>query len=298
MPLPTPLLLNNWPRPLDDRVSTPSKELPPTYEEIKSHVETTGEILIRVVTWNQQARPPPPPEELARLLFPSRKYHIVAIGTQECENSFAKSIVVPSKAKWEATLEAALGTDYDAIHSHSLQASHIILFVHKSIVHLISNIRSLAIPTGIGDTLGNKGGIGIAFTLAESTFIFINAHLAAHQHATIRRTHEFRKISSDMATKMWQQRSGSETSGDSSEDVGGCLSNDDENDGGDSSDDDMNENLLDDGDIMPDPPDSLYPSTQHNDDLRTDSGPITNPLVDAFDYVFWFGDLNFRINGT
>lgn len=49
--------------------------------------------------------------------------------------------------------------------------------------------------------------------------------------------------------------------------------------------------LLDNGTMM-------YPSKQYTDDLRTDSGPETNPLVDAFDYVFWFGDLNFRINGT
>ena len=158
--LPTLLQLKSWPRPLsDDCASSPVEELPPTYEEIKSHVEMTGDILIRIVTWNQQARPTPAPDELAKLLFPCRKHHIVAVGTQECENSFAKSIIVRSKAKWEATLEEALGTDYDAIHSHSLQASHIILFVHKSISHLISDVSSLAVPTGIGDTLGNKGGI-------------------------------------------------------------------------------------------------------------------------------------------
>ena len=147
-------------------------------------------------------------------------------------------------------------------------------------------------PTGIGDTLGNKGGIGIALSIAESTFIFINAHLAAHQHATNRRTHEFRKISSDMATRIWQNKD-SETSASSEDEY---VKHDD-----DSTEDmneiDLNENLIDDGGIMPDP-DLLYPSSQYNDDLRTDSGPKTNPLVHSFDCVFWFGDLNFRINGT
>ena len=104
--LPTPLLLKSWPRPLsDDCTSSLVEELPPTYEEIKSHVEMTGDVLIRIVTWNQQARPAPPPEELAKLLFPCRKYHVVAVGTQECENTFAKSIIVPTKKKWEAALE-------------------------------------------------------------------------------------------------------------------------------------------------------------------------------------------------
>ena len=115
--IPTPILLKSWPRPLsDDSASSPIEDLPPSYEEIKSHVEMTGDITIRIVTWNQQARSPPSPAELAKLLFPNRKYHIIAVGCQECENSFAKSIVVPRKDKWEATLEAAIGTDYDAIH--------------------------------------------------------------------------------------------------------------------------------------------------------------------------------------
>lgn len=167
--------------------------------------------------------------------------------------------------------------------SPALQASHLIVFVHKSIAHLVSDVTSLAVPTGVGTdshALGNKGGIGIACRIAESSFIFINSHLAAHQHATVRRTHEFRRISSELASKIWQQATegeGSETSGSEEEACGNADLHDDEN-------------LLDDG--------LLYPSSQHKDDLRTDSGPKTNPLIDAFDYVFWFGDMNFRINGT
>jgi len=293
--LPTPLLLNSWPRPLsDDRASSPIEELPPTYEEIARRLKDEGDLLIRIVTWNQQARTPPPPEEMAKLLFPCRKFHVVAVGTQECENSFAKSVIVPRKEKWEAALESAMGTDYDVVRSHSLQASHIILFVHKSIVHFISNVRSLAVPTGIGDTLGNKGGLGIALSIAESTFIFINAHLAAHQQAVVRRTHEFRKISSDMATKVFQ-KSDSETSNSSSGDDEDVRHDDDDVE--DMNNINLSPNLIEDGDVIPSPH-LLYPSSQYKDDLRTDSGPKTNPLVHCFDYVFWFGDLNFRINGT
>ena len=95
-----------------------------------------------------------------------------------------------------------------------------------------------------------------------------------------------------MATRIWQNKD-SETSASSEDEY---VKHDD-----DSTEDmneiDLNENLTDDGGIMPDP-DLLYPSSQYNDDLRTDSGPKTNPLVHSFDHVFWFGDLNFRINGT
>jgi len=295
--IPTPLLLKNWPRPLsDDASSSPITNLPSTYEEISRHVENTGEILIRIVTWNQEARQPPSPHELSKLLFPRNKYHVIAVGTQECENTIAKSVFFPSKKHWESTLETAIGENYTVIRSHSLQASHIILFVHKSIGHLISNVQSLAVATGLGDTLGNKGGIGVTLSIANSSFIFINAHLGAHQHATVRRTNEFRRISSEMSNLMLlQQRNDSETSGSSEipdlDETATSTNHHHMFTDADRSSIVEDVDLLDDGDIY-------YPSRQHSDDLRTDSGPETNPLIDNFDYVFWFGDLNFRINGT
>ena len=33
----------------------------------------------------------------------------------------------------------------------------------------------------IGGRVGNKGGVGISLNMAGSTFLFINAHLAAHE---------------------------------------------------------------------------------------------------------------------
>ena len=304
--LPALLRQQKWPHPLSDEATYEQiKDLPPIYEQIKSRVHATGDILIRIVTWNQEAKETPSPEELTKILFPCRKYHIIAVGTQECENTFAKSIITPSKDKWEATLEAALGMDYDIVRSHSLQASHIILFAHKSIVHLLSNVRSRAVPTGIGDTLGNKGGIGIAVTIGESTFIFVNAHLSAHQHATERRIREVYKICTSLATKIWKRDSeisAVSTSGSSSNgEVDECAHHRDRGVGNllEDDDDGIHENLFDDGDIIRDHLDLeplLYPNTTDND--NNIQHPAMNPLVDAFDHVFIFGDLNFRINGT
>ncbi|KAL3761239.1 hypothetical protein ACHAWU_007056 [Discostella pseudostelligera] len=300
--LPALLRPQVWPHPLsDDATSSQINEFPPTYERIKSHVHATGDIMIRVVTWNQEAKETPTPEELAKILFPSRKYHIIAVGTQECENTFAKSIITPSKVKWEAMLESALGMDYDVVRSHSLQTSHIILFAHKSIVHLLSNVRSRAVPTGIGDTLGNKGGIGIALSIGESTFIFVNAHLSAHQHATERRTREFYKICNGLATKIWKRDSETSAASSSSANNGEEeWAHRDRYDINISEEADVHENLLDDGDIISDPTE-LAPLLHSNMQCTENDNsvhPNANPLVNAFDHVFIFGDLNFRINGT
>ena len=78
--IPSPFLNKSWPRPLcDASVSSIIGDLPSCHKKIQSQLETSGDILIRVVTWNQQARESP--ECLTKLLFP-HKYHIVAVGTQ------------------------------------------------------------------------------------------------------------------------------------------------------------------------------------------------------------------------
>lgn len=299
--IPTLLLMNHWPRPLADDMIDSTTALPQAHDEIRAQVEETGDLLIRVVTWNQEAKEPPTPETLVKHLFPECMYHIIVVGTQECENTFAKSIIFPTKEKWESTLHIALGPEYDPIRSHSLQASHIIAFAHKSVLPLISNVRSHAVPTGIAETMGNKGGVGISMSIGDSTFAFLNAHLAAHHHqrATEHRVREFRKISKGMATNLSQQKDGnnigSSNSTGSSSNYFDCatdvLATDHNN-----IDEEV---LLDDGEIISSGPYSQYHHHHHhNDDHRTDAGPLLNPLVELFNFVFWFGDLNFRINGT
>ena len=110
------------------------------------------------------------------------------------------------------------------------------IFIRKEITAVVSNIKSVAIPTGINDILGNKGGIGVSLNIGSSSFCFITSHLAAHQNAIKRRVADFSRISKEIAKTI--------------------------------------------GNFPPD-----------------DEG-FTNPLHKQFDFVFWFGDLNFRINGT
>lgn len=60
-------------------------------------------------------------------------------------------------------------------------------------------MRSFAVATGLGlgprrATLGNKGGVGIAFDVGSTTCIFVNAHLAAHQNNVSERNQHFTQI--------------------------------------------------------------------------------------------------------
>lgn len=80
------------------------------------------------------------------------------------------------------------------------QATHNAVFAHRGIIPLLRNIRSSAVATGLslgppGTTLGNKGGVGISFTVGTTSCIFVNSHLAAHQNNVPERNDQFFQIS-------------------------------------------------------------------------------------------------------
>merc|ERR1711865_1122979 len=77
---------------------------------------------------------------------------------------------------------------------HTLQAIHQIIFIHKALLPLVTNVASSAVATGIANTLGNKGGIGISFNLGKTSMLFVNCHLTAHQHKEEDRNKDVDKI--------------------------------------------------------------------------------------------------------
>lgn len=72
----------------------------------------------------------------------------VSIGTEECERTIAKSAVMTSKKSWERKLEATLGSNYVLLRSHTLQAIHLAVYLHKSLIPMASHAESGAVATG------------------------------------------------------------------------------------------------------------------------------------------------------
>ncbi|KDO33046.1 hypothetical protein SPRG_01861 [Saprolegnia parasitica CBS 223.65] len=183
-----------WPSPL-----TLEAPLDVSHDTTES-VLTAGSVRVLVLTWNLQAHKPP--ADLAPLLRPGT-CHIYAIGTEECVQTYVQEGAVP---EWEDKIRATLGpTSYIKLRSHALTAMHNMVFVHTSVLPLVTGLESDAIATGIGNQLGNKGGVGIGFQLGLTRFAFINAHFEAHQsqHALKRRNANFEKStpSSDCSLK-------------------------------------------------------------------------------------------------
>ncbi|RLN52396.1 hypothetical protein BBJ29_001061 [Phytophthora kernoviae] len=240
-----------------------------------SHFLSHGKLRIFCGTWNMHAKKP---TDDLRLWIRLNKYHIVAVGSEECVNSIAKSVVFTSKKSWEDQLRSTLGADYVLVASHALTAIHNVVFVHTSVLPLLGNIQSDAVATGLGNQLGNKGGVGIAFTVGATSFAFVNCHFEAHQRNVSRRNGNFHRINHELKLS---------PTGIPAVTI-----------------------------FSPAKPGSVSPiSGQINSDGlhglgRTSANRISMPAVaiggggskrtvsERFDRVFWFGDLNYRINGT
>lgn len=168
-------------------------------------IRERGGVRIRVITWNMHAKPPPEASELKKRMLPVDSYDCFVIGTEECENSIAMSAFKPSKERWESVLREALGTEFEMLCGHTLQATHCIVFLRRELVCFVTKLNSAAVSTGIGfgqNRLGNKGAVAITFSLGNKALLFINAHLAHARQGLQNRNAEYHKITSQLAREL------------------------------------------------------------------------------------------------
>jgi len=160
-------------------------------DQVLADIQHSNGIRVLSVTWNLHAKDGPID---MKSLFPRSRYHIYAVGTEECQRSIAKSVVFTKKKQWENKLKDTLGPDYTMLKAHALQAIHLVVFCHVALLPMVTAVESSAVATGIADTLGNKGGIGVGFRLGRTSMLFVNCHLTAHQHKAEDRNADVAKI--------------------------------------------------------------------------------------------------------
>ena len=173
-------------------------------EETKDEIASgSRKAKILVCTWNLHGRLPGMIEACTLLGINKTAHDIYVVGTQECQRSIAASLILKSKVAWENCVKyilhppflnnnsnrKVLGKDYVMICSDTLMATHIAVYVRIS---LLPSIKSILISyqfftldihidhvaTGIGNTLGNKGGVSISFCIGAAKLTFICVHLA------------------------------------------------------------------------------------------------------------------------
>ncbi|CAG8598360.1 7965_t:CDS:2 [Paraglomus brasilianum] len=216
------------------------------FEEEEKNVEY-NKIKIFIGTWNMHGKLPPPnlapfcerpsyeaPNESGDRPYcsPSAEhpYHLLVIGTQECQHNISHSVFFPSKEIWENRLCEYLGHSYKLVKTETMAALHLAVFVWNKCVDWIIDIQHASVATGIANLFGNKGAVGISILFGYTSFLFINSHLAANKGKLKQRNCNVKKIQRELKLKGFNKT-------DKAQDV-----------------------------------------------------------TDRFDYIFWFGDMNYRVN--
>ncbi|XP_025051004.1 phosphatidylinositol 3,4,5-trisphosphate 5-phosphatase 2, partial [Alligator sinensis] len=113
-------------------------------------------------------------------------HDIYVFGTQE--NSMGDK-------EWVDFLRGALkdftDIEYRPIAMQSLWYIKIVVLVKPEHENRISHISTSSVKTGIANTLGNKGAVGVSFMFNGTSFGFVNCHLTSGNEKTARRNQNY-----------------------------------------------------------------------------------------------------------
>ena len=163
-------------------------------EEKNSNINTIvtkyNKLKLCCITWNMHGLNPSP-REIKSLLEPHKNCDIYAIGSEECLRSIFKSLFYSDKSAWETSLRNYFGNNYALIASETLCAIHLVIFIRTSLIKNVSKVRVNKVKTGAKNLLGNKGAVGISFSIFNLSIMIINCHLAAYQRRSMQRNMDF-----------------------------------------------------------------------------------------------------------
>ena len=101
---------------------------------------------------------------------------------------------VDRMALWQDHIQRAIkrafqGVPYVLLECRQMVGLFQCIFLKESISGRVSHCQVSSTKTGLGGYHGNKGGLATRFIIDDSSFCFVNCHLAAHQsHVSARNT--------------------------------------------------------------------------------------------------------------
>ncbi|XP_039601592.1 phosphatidylinositol 3,4,5-trisphosphate 5-phosphatase 2A isoform X2 [Polypterus senegalus] len=113
-------------------------------------------------------------------------HDIYVIGTQEnsiCDREWVEIL--------RGALKECTEIDFRLIAVHSLWNIKIVVLVKPEHENRISHVGFSSVKTGIANTLGNKGAVGISFIFNGTSFGFVNCHLTSGNEKTARRNQNY-----------------------------------------------------------------------------------------------------------
>ncbi|XP_072294353.1 phosphatidylinositol 3,4,5-trisphosphate 5-phosphatase 1 [Eucyclogobius newberryi] len=116
-------------------------------------------------------------------------HDIYVLGTQEDplgERDWVETV--------KSTLRNITNISFKQVASHTLWNIRIVVLVKPEHENKISHIFSDSVKTGIANTLGNKGAVGVSFMFNGTKFGFVNSHLTSGSEKKLRRNQNYTSI--------------------------------------------------------------------------------------------------------
>ncbi|KAF8962697.1 Endonuclease/exonuclease/phosphatase [Flammula alnicola] len=89
---------------------------------------------------------------------------------------------------------------YQLLIKDRLMGIYMAIYIHRDLKPFVRGMSKSAVTAGlIGGRVGNKGGLGISLNIDGTTFLFLNAHLAAHEGKINHRLANLTKIKSELS---------------------------------------------------------------------------------------------------
>ena len=144
-------------------------------------------------TWNVGNAPPA--EDLRSWLATSGSSppDLVVVGAQECTYKEREGHL-NCEADWEASLAATLGGDYSLVRGSSLGQMRLTVFARFDTRAGLHGLATGVEATGLGHVGSNKGGVCTVVHSWDTSYCFVNSHLAAHQNQVERRNSDYCEI--------------------------------------------------------------------------------------------------------
>lgn len=129
-----------------------------------------------------------PPKELNDFMLPcdiETVPDLLAIGTQES---------CSERNEWEAALQETLGPSHVLLTSSNLGTLHLALFLRRDLIWFCSIPEEDSFSTRPGTAFRTKGAVAIALMIFGTSFLFVTAHLTAHQDKVKERVNDIKRI--------------------------------------------------------------------------------------------------------
>jgi hypothetical protein len=172
------------------------------------------------------------------------------------------------------------------------------VFVHIGLAPVVSDVHSAAVACGMANRLGNKGGIGLSIKVADTRLVFVNTHLAAHQHDVTGRNAQICKLFVELPFLLMKKSSSSDwlsptEAGSAPPAAKEEEAYEDDNVHHDSDDDDPEVVCG----LGAGTGTGAIPGKKVMSE-RTANGELTPNLAEYSDRLVFMGDMNYRINGN